>query len=319
MDGSAVLKGLDSQMKGGGVASDARSETVDRVSEIMERRGRRSADSGTGDTSGNTNSGSSGASSGANDRSLDRSQGLIRSASSNGEGSTSKAMTAGPISGNLDSSSRSGSGRDPSSSHPESDGQSLSSSGVDRGCEGAASGVGRGCTVDNAGFGEGSRNHIFSNTTTWAFSPPRKSDKANGNLVSADSYWLESKLKMIREIVDLRVITTGLRWGLNSDEFLIKKNTLIPGQLYKVEFTAFWQNNSNERVAGKASQYFLTNTGPFQGSCAISPLIGTEVNSVFQLYCKHWRDKVINYSLLYFHSFVFRLHLKNCRVRMAQW
>ena len=226
------------------------------------------------------------------------------SGTGSGQGNRNTGDTNGSVSGNSGFPSTSGSGRGQTTGGSGSGQGPSSSRGSGRGCDdsfgltGAVAGSGGsgttgGCSGNGDGFGDGARAH--QNRTNGAqVNGTKKTDgSTSGNLVSADSTLLQDEIKLIKEIFSNNVLTKNAGPELDFNELLIKKNTMIPGQLYKVEFLAFWPNDSGRgRVAGRVSQYFLTNTGPFQGSCGISPLTGVEIRTVFSLECSHWKDTV---------------------------
>ena len=226
------------------------------------------------------------------------------SGTGSGQGNRNTGDTNGSVSGNSGFPSTSGSGRGQTTAGSGSGQGPSSSRGSGRGCgnsfglTGAVVGSGgsgstSGCSGNGDGFGDGARAH--QNRTNGAqVNGTKKTDgSTSGNLVSADSTLLKDEIKLIKEIFSNNVLTKTAGPELNSNELLIRKNTMIPGQLYKVELLAFWPNdNGRGRIAGRVSQYFFTNTGPFLGSCAISPRTGIEIKTVFSLECSHWKDTV---------------------------
>jgi len=224
------------------------------------------------------------------------------SGTGSGQGNRNTGDTNGSVSGNSGFPSTSGSGRGQTTAGSGSGQGPSSSRGSGRGCgnsfglTGAVVGSGgsgstSGCSGNGDGFGDGARAH--QNRTNGAqVNGTKKTDgSTSGNLVSADSTLLKDEIKLIKEIFSNNVLTKNAGPELNSNELLIRKNTMIPGQLYKVELLAFWPNdNGRGRIAGRVSQYFFTNTGPFLGSCAISPRTGIEIKTVFSLECSHWKD-----------------------------
>ena len=263
--------------------------------------------SGDSGNSGSNNRGTSGTGriSSGSSGTFDRQSGQLPSSDSNDGQRDDDTGVASGVSESSGFSSTSGSGRGPNGGGSGSGRQPPNSQGTGRGCEGSfgiAGGIGAvsggsgatgGCSGNQGGFGEGAKAHKNKTDTANGNGTVITDGSTSGNLVAEDKNLLNDNLEMIREIVDQPVLSTNIHWGLDADDFVIKKNTLIPGQLYKVEFVAYWQNDGGgERIAGRASEYFLTNTGPYLGSCEISPRNGTELKTLFFLDCKHWKDKV---------------------------
>ena len=204
-----------------------------------------------------------------------------------------------------------GSGRGPNGAGTGSGRGPSNSQGTGRGCEGSSgitggigagsggSGSTGGCNGNGDGFGAGARAHQNKTKDSQVNGTTGTDGTTSGNLVSDDKTLLQDEVKMIREIINQHVLTKDANVGLDSDELVVKRNTLKPGQLFKVDFVAFWLNDGGrKRIAGRVSQYFLTNTGPYLGNCKISPQVGTELRTIFSLDCSHWKDKVSNEFLL---------------------
>lgn len=292
---------------------DEKDETIDESNGIQwhakqpERRTRREVNNGTvsnigdGSSSGTGAFGTGGFTSGTGGA-VSHSGGFTHSEAGYGPSDDGTGTTTGSDSVGFPSTS--GSGRGPSGSGSGSVQPPPYSRGTGRGCEGSlgiTGGVGLasggsggtgGCSGNTDGFGEGAKTHENRTNGSNVNGTTDPSGGSSENLVTEDRVLLQDKLKMVQEIVNQPVSQTDVHWGFDSDEFIIKRNTLIPGQLFKVEFIAFWQDDDSGRIAGKASQFFLTNTGPFLGNCKIEPAIGIEVKTVFTMLCEHWKDKV---------------------------
>ena len=232
------------------------------------------------------------------------------SATGNGQSSTTLGDTTGLDPATSGFPLGSGSGRGPNVAGSGSGRGPSNSQGSGRGCEGSlgiaggaaagsgGSGAATGCNGNGDGFGKGAQTHRNKTSGSQINGTTETDGSTSGNLVSEDKVLLQGEVKMIREIVNQHILTTDVTARSYSDEFAIKKNTLIPGQLFKVDLIAFWPNDGGRtRIAGRASQYFVTNTGPYLGSCKISPRVGTELKTVFSLDCIHWKDKVSSYIL----------------------
>lgn len=235
--------------------------------------------------------------------------GSVPSGTGNGQSSDNPDETTGLVSDRFPTTSGSrigpngvgsGSGRRPSNSQ-----------GTGRGCEGSSgiaggiaagsggSGSTGGCNGNGDGFGAGARAHENKTKNSQVNGTTERDGTTSGNLVSEDKTLLQDEVNMIREIINQHVLTKESNAGLDSDELVIRRNTLKPGQLFRVDFTAFWlYDGGGKRIAGRVSQYFLTNTGPYLGTCKISPQAGSELKTIFSLDCSNWKDKVSNEFLL---------------------
>ncbi|XP_065052790.1 polycystin-1-like protein 1 isoform X2 [Rhopilema esculentum] len=168
--------------------------------------------------------------------------------------------------------------------------------GSGRGCEGSvgvAGGRGAGSgsgTVGgcSGGYGEGAKANQNKTGGTNSTENGDKTTGTSGDLISKSlEEQLEGKLNTIREIMHPTEVDTHSRL----QQLILTKGSLVPGQLYMVEFIAVWQSGAHERIAGEAKSYFLTNTGPFLGSCHVTPQTGVEAKTTFTLHCQHWKDK----------------------------
>ena len=198
----------------------------------------------------------------------------------------------------------SGSGRGPTATGTGSGRPQSNSGGSGRGCEGSSgmgggrgigsgSGVRPGCSGSGSGFGEGAKNHANKTGGSTNNGTTDKTGGNSGNLIHINrGKKLKAKSEMIREVMHIVDLNTVLHSGAKSKNFMVGKDSLVPGQLYMVEFTAKWDNGGETRVAGNAKSFFFTNTGPYQGSCKVQPPIGREISTNFFLSCDHWKDKV---------------------------
>ena len=197
-----------------------------------------------------------------------------------------------------------GSGRGPTATGTGSGRPQSNSGGSGRGCEGSSgvgggrgigsgSGARPGCSGSGSGFGEGAKNHANKTGGSTNNGTTDKTGGNIGNLIHKNrGKELKAKSEMIREVMHIVDLNTILHSGAKSKNFLVRKDSLVPGQLYMVEFTAKWDNSGETRIAGNAKSFFFTNTGPYQGSCKVEPPIGREISTNFFLSCDHWKDQV---------------------------
>eukprot|EP00794_Sanderia_malayensis_P003607 gene3607-4116_t len=143
-------------------------------------------------------------------------------------------------------------------------------------------GTGSGCSGNEDKFGEGAKNK--NQTDVSGGGSDEKTQKM-------DKY-LKEKLTTFRQVMHpAKIKKQQTQSGFTSKNFKIKKDTLVPGQLYMVQLTAFWKTGSEKRLAGQTKNFFTTNTGPFLGSCVVYPKFGYELHTGFSLRCTHWKDK----------------------------
>ena len=80
--------------------------------------------------------------------------------------------------------------------------------------------------------------------------------------------------------------------GFDKNDLVIKANSLVPGQQYMVELTTYRHSESNKTVSGISRLYFVTNTGPWKGTCKVIPQSGYEIDTIFRFKCENWKDMV---------------------------
>lgn len=87
-------------------------------------------------------------------------------------------------------------------------------------------------------------------------------------------------------------------WSLNPSQvasdphgpsLVLRPGTLRQGWTYLVQVTA--SSPDRPEAEGVAMTYFRVNKSPRNGACSVVPLAGVEMDTVFRVFCKEWRDE----------------------------
>nr|XP_018672665.1 uncharacterized protein LOC100182818 [Ciona intestinalis] len=78
--------------------------------------------------------------------------------------------------------------------------------------------------------------------------------------------------------------------GSESVSLVLRPHSLLPGKKYHVRITGI----TADTAPGITEMELSTNLPPYGGSCSISPLEGTAINTTFNIICENWKDEGFN-------------------------